>query len=291
MGLLLITRFTLQEAIRRRLFLSVVILSTLLLGAFAILLNIAVNMVQPDGGTSSRLQLLGGGVVITILVTWLVYLLSSLLTILLTVGMISSEVEAGTFSVIVPKPLARAEIVFGKWLGYALILSVYNAFLFFAFLGIIYWETGYWPSQPLSAFGMLDLITLALLALTTLGSSLVPTIVNGAIALVLFIGAPIASLVQFIVRVITPTHIQSQAMQNVTTIISLIMPTDALWHGVSYYLLPNTATFLMLGLSSDNFDSPFTSAEPIAGALLIWVILYSMVLPILAAWRFQHRDL
>lgn len=291
MGLLLITRFTLQEAIRRRLFLSVVILSTLLLAAFAILLNIAVNMVQPDGGTSARLQLLGGGVVITILVTWLVYLLSSLLTILLTAGMISSEVEAGTFSVIVPKPLARAEIVFGKWLAYALILSVYTAFLFFAFLGIIYWETGYWPWQAFSAFGMLDLVTLALLALTTLGSSLVPTMVNGAIALVLFIGAPIANLVQFIVRVIPSSHVQSQAMQNVTTIISLIMPTDALWHGVSYYLLPNTATFLMLGLSTDSFNTPFTSAEPIAGALLIWVILYSMVLPILAAWRFQHRDL
>jgi len=291
MGLLLITRFTLQEAIRRRLFLSVVILSTLLLAVFAILLNIAVNMVQPDGGTSSRLELLGAGVVVTILVTWLVYLLSSLLTILLTVGMISSEVEAGTFSVIVPKPLARAEIVFGKWLGYALILSVYTAFLFFSFLGIIYWETGYWPWQAFSAFGMLDLVTLALLALTTLGSSLVPTMVNGAIALVLFIGAPIANLVQFIVRVIPSTHVQSQAMQNVTTIISLIMPTDALWHGVSYYLLPNTATFLMLGLSTDSFNTPFTSAEPIAGALLIWVILYSMVLPSLAAWRFQHRDL
>ncbi len=291
MGLLLIMRFTLQEAIRRRLFLSVVILSTLLLAVFAILLNIAVNMVQPDGGTSSRLELLGAGVVVTILVTWLVYLLSSLLTILLTVGMISSEVEAGTFSVIVPKPLARAEIVFGKWLGYALILSVYTAFLFFSFLGIIYWETGYWPWQAFSAFGMLDLVTLALLALTTLGSSLVPTMVNGAIALVLFIGAPIANLVQFIVRVIPSTHVQSQAMQNVTTIISLIMPTDALWHGVSYYLLPNTATFLMLGLSTDSFNTPFTSAEPIAGALLIWVILYSMVLPSLAAWRFQHRDL
>ncbi len=138
---------------------------------------------------------------------------------------------------------------------------------------------------------MLDLVTLALLALTTLGSSLVPTMVNGAIALVLFIGAPIANLVQFIVRVIPSTHVQSQAMQNVTTIISLIMPTDALWHGVSYYLLPNTATFLMLGLSTDSFNTPFTSAEPIAGALLIWVILYSMVLPSLAAWRFQHRDL
>jgi ABC-type transport system involved in multi-copper enzyme maturation permease subunit len=289
MGLLLITRFTLQEAIRRRLFLAVVILSALLLIAFTILLNIAVNTVTPGSGTSVQLQLLGAGVVITILAIWLVYLLSSLLTIVLTAGMISSEVEAGTFSVIVPKPLARAEIVFGKWLGYALIVIAYNALLFFPFLANIHQETGYWPDQVFSAFGMLDLISLALLALTTLGSSLVPTIVNGAIALVLFIGAPVASIVQFIVKLIS--HGPNQAMQNISTIINLIMPTDALWHGVSYYLIPSTATLALLGQSSNGFDTPFTSAEPIAGALLVWVALYCIGLPVLAAWRFQHRDL
>jgi len=289
MGLLLITRFTLQEAIRRKLFLAVVILSALLLTAFTILLNIAVNISTPTGGPNSQLELLSAGIIITIMAIWLVYLLSSLLTIVLTAGMISSEVEAGTFSVIVPKPLARAEIVFGKWLGCALIVIVYNALVFFAFLAIIHQETGYWPDQAFSAFGMLDLISLALLALTTLGSSLVPTIVNGAIALVLFIGAPIASIVQFIVKIIS--HVPNQAMQNITTVINLIMPTDALWHGVSYFLIPNTATLEVLGISSDGFNTPFTSAEPIAAALLIWVVLYCIGLPVLAAWRFQHRDL
>jgi ABC-type transport system involved in multi-copper enzyme maturation permease subunit len=291
MGLLLITRFTLQEAMRRRLFLAVLILSILMMGGFAILLHIAVNIQLSSGGGTldPRLELLGGGVVISILVIWLVYLLSSLLTILMTAGMIAGEVDAGTFAVIVPKPLARAEIVFGKWLGYALILTIYNALLFFTFLGIIFWQTGYWPDQPFSAFAMIELITLALLGLTTLGSSLVPTIVNGAIVLVLFISAPIASLVQFIVKVVNPTN--SQALQNATTIINLIIPTDALWHGASYYLLPNTAGLLSLGLSYESFNTPLTSAEPIAVALLIWVALYSIGLPVLSAWRFQHRDL
>src|SRR5438132_1636628 len=80
-----------------------------------------------------------------VLMIWLVYLLSSLLTIVLTAGMISGEVEAGTFAVIVPKPISRTEIVIGKWLGSALILVVYTALMFFAFLAVIYWKTGYWP--------------------------------------------------------------------------------------------------------------------------------------------------
>ncbi len=47
MALLLITRFTLQEAIRRRLFLAVIILSTLLLVAFII------SLIAPQMGVPS----------------------------------------------------------------------------------------------------------------------------------------------------------------------------------------------------------------------------------------------
>jgi len=294
MALLLITRFTLQEAIRRRLFLAVIILSALLLVAFIILLSVAINLFQSNssanGGTlSPQLFLLSGGVFFDILMIWLVYLLSSLLTIVLTAGMISGEVEAGTFAVIVPKPISRTEIVIGKWLGSALILVVYTALMFFAFLAVIYWKTGYWPPQSFSALGTLELGMLALLGLTTMGSAFVPTIVNGAIVLVLFIGAPVASLVQFVVQVITPA--QSQVLQNIATVINLIIPTDALWHSTSFSLLPSEDVFPILGLSTNSFNTPFTSTQPVATALLIWVAFYILVLPLIAILRFQRRDL
>jgi ABC-type transport system involved in multi-copper enzyme maturation permease subunit len=294
MTLLLITRFTLQEAIRRRLFLAVIILSALLLVAFIILLSVAINLFQSNssangGNPSPQLFLLSGGVFFDILMIWLVYLLSSLLTIVLTAGMISGEVEAGTFAVIVPKPISRTEIVIGKWLGSALILVVYTALMFFAFLAVIYWKTGYWPPQSFNALGTLELGMLALLGLTTMGSAFVPTIVNGAIVLVLFIGAPVASLVQFVVQVITPA--KSQVLQNIATVINLVIPTDALWHGTSFFLLPSEDAFPILGLSTRNFNTPFTSTQPIATALLIWVAFYILVLPLIATLRFQRRDL
>lgn len=291
MGLLLITRFTLLEAMRRRLFLAVVILSILILAAFSILLSIVINVSLDNNNTGNNTQflLLGGGVIITVLAIWMVYLLSSTLTILFTANMISGEVEAGTFAIIVPKPLTRIEIVLGKWLGYALIVCVYTALMFLSFLAVIYWQTGYWPTGALYALGMLELAMLALLGITTLGSSLVPTIVNGAIALMLFIGAPTASIVQFIVQVLKPSALES--VQNTTTVINLIIPTDALWHGASFFLLPPAADFVTLGFSAQTFNTPFTSGQPVAPALLIWAALYCIVLPALAVWRFQRRDL
>jgi ABC-type transport system involved in multi-copper enzyme maturation permease subunit len=291
MGLLLITRFTLLEAIRRRLFLAVVILSILILTAFSILLSIVINVSQARNvnGNNTQLYLLGAGVVITVLAIWMVYLLSSTLTIVFTANMISGEVDAGTFAVIVPKPLTRVEIVLGKWLGYALVVCIYTALMFLSFLAVIHWQTGYWPTDAPYALGMLELGMLALLGITTLGSSLVPTIVNGAIALMLFIGAPTASIVQFIVQFLNPTSLQ--AVQNISTVINLVIPTDALWHGASFYLLPPAADFVTLGLSSQDFNTPFTSGQPVAPALLVWAVLYCIALPALAALRFQHRDL
>lgn len=291
MGLLIITKFTLQETIRRRLFLAIMIMSAVALVAFAILVNIAIGLVKTNNNGSLPLPLVivSLGILIAILSIWLVYLLSSILTIIMTAGMISGEIEAGTFAVTVPKPLSRAEIVIGKWLAYVLLLGMYTALLYFAFLAVIDWETNYWPPQALNALGVLELGTLALLGLTTMGSAFVPTIVNGAIALMLFIVAPLASIVQFIVQLITPA--QSQAMQNMATIINLLIPTDALWHGTSYYLLPSTTLLSTVGLSARSIDTPFTSAEPVATAFLVWVMLYILVLPLIAVIRFQYRDL
>jgi Cu-processing system permease protein len=151
---------------------------------------------------------------------------------------------------------------------------------------LIFWRTGYWPDQPLPALAMIELSTLVLLALTTLGSTCFPTLVNGAIAIMLFIGAPLASFVQLI-----SPH-PSVTTQNITTIINLLIPTDALWHGASFYLIPTYIySYLQAQGQINEFSSPFTSIQPLAPALLVWAILYCIVLPILGALRFQRRDL
>ncbi|HYT36074.1 MAG TPA: ABC transporter permease subunit, partial [Ktedonobacteraceae bacterium] len=258
-----------------------------LLAVFALMLNAAYSneLAHAPLQSNPQLFLLEFDLIITILSVWAAYLLSGAMTIVLSINMTSGEIEAGTFSVIVSKPLHRAEIIFGKWLGYALILCTYTAMLFFTFLGLIYWRTGYFPDNALSALGMLEISTLVLLALTTLGSTLFPTLVNGAIVIMLFIGAPLASFIQLIT---TP----GATVQNITTTVNLVIPTDALWHGASYYLIPSFLFNILQqrGLLRD-LDTPFTSIQPLSSALFAWAILYCIVLPIIGAIRFQRRDL
>lgn len=287
MGILLIARFTIQEAFHRWLLFAMLLLNLLLLVLFAFVLNSAYTSIATNSSAQSdpQLRLLEFSVSISILSIWAVYLLCGALTIVLTVGMTSGEIEAGTFAMIITKPLRRMDIIFGKWLGYGLIVCIYTAMLFCSFLGLIYWCTGYWPQQAFQALGMLELSSLVLLALTTLGSACVPTLVNGAIAIVLFIGAPLASFVQLIA-----TNPGATA-QNIATAISLIIPTDALWHGASFYLVPPALFQLLPGQVGRELQTPFTSVQPIAPGLLVWAILYCIVLPIIGAIRFQRRDL
>src|SRR5439155_4157154 len=122
MGLLLMARFTIQEAFHRWLLLAMLALNLLLLAVFSLMLNSAYTGTVASAVSKSepQLYLLEFDLVISILSVWAVYLLCGSMTIILTVGMTSAEIEAGTFSVIVSKPLRRAEIIFWKWLGYAL---------------------------------------------------------------------------------------------------------------------------------------------------------------------------
>jgi len=286
MGLLLITHFTLQEAIRRRLFLAMLILGFLLLGLFALTLQKSIGSLTATDPEPERVLLLSAAV--TLPAMWIVYMLSSILTILFTIGMLSNEIDAGTLVLIIPKPLRRSELVLGKWLGHALIVSLYTTLLFLAFVGVIYWQSGYLPDQFLSALGMLLLGMLTLLGLTTLGSALYPTAVNGAIALVLFLAAPIVSIVQAF-----QVDTSSLAIQNIATLIDLILPLNAFWHTAALYLTPSSAFFIMQGVSERSYGGsiPFMSPQPIAPAMFIWGLLYIVVLPTIAVLHFNKRDL
>ncbi|HEX7734424.1 MAG TPA: ABC transporter permease subunit [Ktedonobacteraceae bacterium] len=301
MGILLITRFTLLEALRRRLFLAVLSLSLLLLILYALFLHVLIaNSNQPGSGNtfSAQFATLAAGMFISIPSIWMVYLLGGVMVIFLAAGMISSEVEAGTFAIIVPKPLRRFEIVLGKWLGYALILGGYLAFLYFAFLGVISWLTSYWPEHPWNALGTLELSVLALLGLTTLGSTLFPTLVNGAIMLILFISAPLTNFISTFLQLTSTSRIAtlpppSDTVQNIITVTNLILPSDALWHQTSYSLLPLDVLNLLgtQGFSAQSFNIPLLNPQAMTGSLFLWIICYCLAMPALATWRFSRRDL
>jgi ABC-type transport system involved in multi-copper enzyme maturation permease subunit len=128
---------------------------------------------------------------------------------------------------------------------------------------------------------------LVLLAVSLLGSTVLPTLANGVVMLALFGLAWLGGIIQFI-GTIPPGN---DLMANLGTAVSLLLPADAVWRGASYHLLP--PSLLVAGSLVGQADPglPFASTTPMAPAMLTWALAYPAACIGLAVAAFRRRDL
>ena len=120
-GLFTLAGLTIREAIRRRIFLAALIIAALYV-AFAFLplhirLNplIGLDMPTAKNNTGRIFAWLGCGTI---------KFFGAILAVALSAGAITAEADRGMLSVIAPKPIPRAAIYLGKWLGIVALLTV-----------------------------------------------------------------------------------------------------------------------------------------------------------------------
>src|SRR3712207_9206197 len=97
MNILTIARFTIQEAVSRRLILAGVLLSLAFLALFAVGFAFLYGKILEEAATSTRpsTQMIAGfGSIMTLLGLYAVHFLSSFLAFFLSVGAISGEIDS-----------------------------------------------------------------------------------------------------------------------------------------------------------------------------------------------------
>lgn len=291
MKVLTIARLTLREAVRRRMIWGVLGLSLIfvLLYYFGFaqvkseFLRIEAQRVgrggRPGGATG---QILTFELVATIMVGlgfYTVNFLAGVMTIFASVGTIAGEIESGTFQAIVPKPIARWELVVGKFLGFAGMIVAYIALMSGAVLLIARIVANYTPANFLAGTALVMLVSLILLALTVLGSTIFQTMANGVVVFMLYGGALLGGLLETLGGVLN-----INSLVNTGVVTSLILPSDSIWRLASSILQPN---------SQLRFDSPIpiAVASPPSNAMIVYAIAYIAVLLGLAVLSFRRRDL
>src|SRR5258708_5983136 len=110
----------------RRLIPAGVVVSLLYIVLFAV----AYNFAQERGAhavTGQRSPVLVGiGLAsLTLSGLYIVNLLSGFMALFLSVGAISAEIDAGTLHALLARPMRRSQFLLGRWLAYALMISVY----------------------------------------------------------------------------------------------------------------------------------------------------------------------
>jgi Cu-processing system permease protein len=293
-NLLIVARWTVLEARRRRLLLGGVVLSVAFVVLFALAFSLLYHSEQRSllaggsGPVSPREQLLVLATILVVLGLYGVQFLAALLGLFLGVASVSPEIDSGALHAVLARPLSRLDYLLGRFLALAGMLTAYVVVMSGSLLLTARIVAGYEAGDATRTVGLMVLEVLVLLGVSVLGSSVLPTLTNGVVMLALFGLAWLGGIVGFI-GTVPPGN---ELLANLGTTVSLLLPADAVWRGASFHALP--PGLLIAGSvagSGDLQQLPFGSASPIAPALLVWAVAYPTVCLGVAVASFRRRDL
>jgi ABC-type transport system involved in multi-copper enzyme maturation permease subunit len=288
MAILTIARLTLREASRKRLLIALAVLTVIV----AILSGWGFHRLLelPCGDAGQRRACTPTE--IKVFAATLVVLLMFMFSFVLALGAafvaspaIANDIESGLALAILPRPIRRSDVVLGKWLGLATLISLYTTFSCGMEFVIGRIAFGYVPPHPVAAIVFLIGESLVVLTLSMAWSTRVPAMTGGIIVLVLF---GITWILGIAGSVGAALH--AGGVRDVGTVSSLLFPTDGLWRGAIYNLEPVSLIVTQQG-SRAAAGNPFFAPTAAPVAYVLWAIGWMIVVLGVAVWSFQRREL
>lgn len=205
-------------------------------------------------------------------------LLAVVMTILTSVDTVSGEINSGTIHAIATKPIARWQILMGKWAGFAGMVAGYVAIMFGGTLAVGYWIGGVAPEHPLRGGALVLLECLLALTVTLLFGTWFSTLTNGVIVLGLhglaLLGGWMEQMSGFT---------QSARLVSLGIASSLVMPSEAVWRRAAFEMQTPLAGSLPF--------SPFANVSVPSGTMIGYAVFYLLAALGIAIYHFSRRDL
>jgi Cu-processing system permease protein len=278
MSSLVIARLTFREASRRWVLWAALLLGILFVSVYAL----GFNEIQKDILTRNTINPLMRSEIYnfyTMAGLYVVNFLAILMTVLTSVDTLSGEIASGTVHTLVSKPIRRWEIVLGKWLGFAVMLTLYLLLMAGGVLLVVYSISGYSPDNVLRGFSLMWLNVVMLLSVSLAGGAILSTLSNGVMVFgifgVAFIGGWIEQIGSFL---------SNQTAVNIGILCSLLIPSEALWRRASFEMQSPAA-------SAFGGMSPFSSQSVPSPLMIFYAIFYTLAALAFAVSFFKKRDL
>jgi ABC-2 type transport system permease protein len=197
---------------------------------------------------------------------------------------ISSELESGVLMTILARPVRRAEVLLGKWLGLAILLAGYAAGVCALEFAVVALASGFAAPDPVLVTVYLFGEGVLLLTLALLLSTRVPVIAAGVIGVAVFGAGWLAGVVGTL-----GTALNVAPLRTVGQVGRILLPTDGLWHAAIYYLQP--PSLIAQQLAGDGRQDPFFAQGPPSWAYLVWVACWFLIVLVVAVVSFERREL
>ena len=200
------------------------------------------------------------------------------MAIFTTLGAIYTEVETGTIMAVITKPIHRWQVVFGKWIGHALLMGGY-----ILLMGLVLWVTVSLGSGSiiwcfLPAIALITLNVVTMVSLTLFFSTFLPVIANAIFVFLLFIFTSNLRIINAIGETSDNFFIVAIAY-----VFRMMLPVSE---------VSDLASQMLMGRSrAAEISGAETAAFAPRGWSFVYEIFYIAGSLLLATWVFRRRDL
>ncbi|MCG8498810.1 MAG: ABC transporter permease [Firmicutes bacterium] len=274
-----------KETLRKKILLLIGILTLVYLVLFGFIIYHAVKDInQWDSGNNLKIYMMASQTV-SILGFYFSSMLVAFLTIMASIGSVSSEIENGVIHSVITRPIKRMDYILGKYLGLAALIILYSVFLYTSVVLIcillqlpVMKMLGIPPLLKGLLFFILQPI--AILSLSIFGSVRFKTTVNGIVVIALYILGAIGGMMEQI-----GTAIENTNLINWGIFSSLLAPFDVIYHQML------DAVFSDAGLANPMFAMSGMQGNTPSQWMMVYIFVYIIGLTALAVRRFEKRDI
>jgi Cu-processing system permease protein len=283
-SVLTIAGYGLREALRRKVFAVVLLLTAAFLALFwlanhFLFENIA-NISSPVGsGIDARAF---AGATIFGLAMFGTLFLGVVLAIFLTLGVVRGDAERGLLQPLIVRPVGRVTLLFARWLGAVAVCAPYVGAVYVGTMLITGLTGHWWPDHVVIPGVELAAGVAVVAALSLLGSVFLTSTANGIAVFMLFGAGLVAGLVGTIGHTLN-----SHQLERGAKIAAWLLPFEALYQDGLRELTSKTTGLTGFLLDLGPFGGGYTGGT----TLRLWAVAYLLIVGAVAAIGFTRRDL
>jgi ABC-2 type transport system permease protein len=283
-AILVIAGYGFREAVRRKMFAVVLVLTA----AFLVLFWLANHFVfrslatiTPPADVHVDTRTFAGAFLVG-LAMFATLFLGVVLAVFLTLGVVTGDAERGLLQPLVARPVGRSTLLVARFLGAGSVCVAYVLVVYFSGLVITGLSGHWWPDRI--AWPGVELAggVLVVTALSLLGSVVLSSTANGIAVFMLFGAGLVAGLLGSIGHALN-----SHTIKHASTIASWALPFEALYQDglrmITEHASGLTGFLLQLG--------PFGGAYVHGWAVRVWAVAYVVFVLGAALVSFARKDL
>jgi ABC-type transport system involved in multi-copper enzyme maturation permease subunit len=276
-----IARLGLQEAVRRRVFLVVALLTV----AYLVLYGLgAWQAFKTTTGTDLRgvdADVLAGATLLGLNMFGTLFL-GTVLAVFLTLGAVRGDAERGLLQPLLVRPVSRRSLLIARWAASSAVCAAYVIGVFLLAAVITWVAGGWWPDRVVEPAVEMAMAVAIICALSLAGSVLLSSTANGIAVFMVFGAGLVAGLLGQIGEALG-----SNTLQDVARVASWVLPFEALYQAALGAITADTIGFTKLALNL----GPFGGAKDFGPLLWPWSLLYLAGVGVAAVAAFARRDL